>query len=443
VSPTPALGRRSHKGRPLSPPVNNEQTAGFTRNAQAPDPMSSLSHRHCMVVLNYYPIGEPRVLREVEALGQAGAAVDVICLRGPGEPAREAFGTGHIYRLPMGRDKRRGVVGQFAEYLAFFILAFIRLTQLHLRRGYQVVQVHNLPDFLVFAALVPRLTGSAILLDLHDLMPEFFASRFGGRHRAGLRLVRLQERLSCRFSHHVITVTQPWREALIARGLPPEKCSVVMNVADDHIFRPLARPLGAAGQLHCLYHGNLTRRYGLDLVLHALARARREAPGLRLTLHGWGEFLPELRQLAQSLDLDGAVTFSTGLVPVDELPHLLATADVGLIPYRRDAFTDGILPTKLMEYAATGLPAIVARTPVIGAYFAADMLETFEASDVDGLADCLLRLCRDPQRRAKLARNIQQFNAQHNWAAERAGYLSLVKRLAPPQRPAPLVVRGA
>ncbi len=73
--------------------------------------------------------------------------------------------------------------------------------------------MHNLPDFLVFSALPTKLRGVPVILDLHDLMPEFFAGRFGsGRAAAWIgRLVRLQERVSCRFADHVITVSEHWR----------------------------------------------------------------------------------------------------------------------------------------------------------------------------------------------------------------------------------------
>lgn len=388
-------------------------------------------HRHCMVVHNYYPIDEPRVQRQAEALADAGSEVDVICLRRPDEPAVECNGVVRIVRLPVQKGEGRGVVGHLLEYLAFFFLAFAQLTRLHLQHRYQIVQVHNLPDFLVFVALVPRLMGAAVILDLHDLMPEFFTSRFGGDlNSLPVRLIRLQEQLSCRFANHVITVTELWREALVRRGVSPSKCSVVMNVADNRIFHQ--RPLSelSDGSLHLIYHGTLTYRYGIDLALHAVAQAKAEVPSLRLTIHGRGEYLPELKRLAAELDLQEVVDFSTGLLPMDELPRLLASADVGLVPYRRDLFTDGILPTKLMEYAALGLPAIVARTPAIEAYFTKDMVEFFEAGNVDALTSCIVRLARDRNRLAELARNIVSFNCRRNWAGQRANYLSLVAYLA-------------
>ena len=383
-----------------------------------------------MVVHNYYPIGEPRVQRQAEALAQAGFEVDVICLRDHNEPATQVEEGIRIYRLPVRRDKQRGLAAQLLEYLAFFFLAFVQLTRLYFQRRYQVVQVHNLPDFLVFVALIPRLMGAAVILDLHDLMPEFFMSRFGDEGNSlPVRLIRLQEQLSCRFANHVITVTELWRETLVQRGVPPAKCSVVINVADNRIFnqRPPLEP--SEDSLHLIYHGALTHRYGVDLALRAVARARTQVPGLRLTIHGRGEYLSDLEHLAAELDLQETVVFSTRLLPMDELPRLLASADAGLVPYRRDPFTDGILPTKLMEYAALGMPAIVARTPAIEAYFTEDMVDFFEASDVNALTDCIVRLSRDRNRRAKLASNIRQFNKRYNWTTQRAEYLALMARL--------------
>jgi len=43
---------------------------------------------------------------------------------------------------------------------------------------YQLIHVHSVPDFLVFAAIVPKLLGTPVVLDIHDVLPEFYASKF-------------------------------------------------------------------------------------------------------------------------------------------------------------------------------------------------------------------------------------------------------------------------
>jgi glycosyltransferase involved in cell wall biosynthesis len=181
---------------------------------------------------------------------------------------------------------------------------------------------------------------------------------------------------------------------------------------------------------HLLYHGTLATRYGIDLILRAVAALRQELPGLRLTIHGRGDALIDLQHLAQELELGGCVTFSTEYVPMEDLPAIIASADLGIVPYRRDVFTDGILPTKLMEYAALGVPAVVARTPAIAAYFDETMVEFFTAENVDELAHSIQELNNNRLRLHELACNIRQFTQRYDWATQKAGYVGLVKSLA-------------
>jgi glycosyltransferase involved in cell wall biosynthesis len=313
------------------------------------DKNSSSHKRHCMVVFAHYPAGETRVQRQTEALINHGFEVDIICLRviySGYEPPTEVVNGAQVYRLPVTRSYgNTNFVKQLLEYLAFFFRAMWMLIRLYPRRHYQVVQVHNLPDFLVFAAWFPKLLGARLILDLHDLMPEFYAARTGrGMSNWLVRIITWQEQLSCRFANHVVTVTELWRQTLIQRGVPSDKVSVVMNVADDRIFRRPAKNGSPKDKntLQLFYHGAIVPRYGLDLVLEAVARLRDEIPGLRLTIHGDGDYRATLAELAAQLGLGDQVYFSTKLRPVSELPGLICSADGGIVPYRRDIFTDGI-----------------------------------------------------------------------------------------------------
>jgi glycosyltransferase involved in cell wall biosynthesis len=389
--------------------------------------------RHCMVVHAYYPVGETRVQREVDALVAVGYEVDVLCLRDRGEPRREREGVVTIRRLPVRRHRGTGLVVQALEYLAFFLAVLVTLTLLHHRRPYDTVQVHNLPDVLVFAAVAVKRSGSPVILDLHDLMPEFLASRTGlpMRHPAVRLLVWLEQR-SCRFADHVITVTDGWRDTLIDRGVPPAKATVVMNLADPRVFGGVVRSSRATARgerLELLYHGTITHRYGLDLLLEALATVTRDAVPVHLTVHGHGDALDDLRGLADDLALDDAVTFSTELLPTEELPRLIARADVGVVPYRSDVFTDGILPTKLLEYVATGVPAIVSSTPATRCYFDDTMVRFVTPGSSDDLAAAIRDLHGDADARTALADDARAFERRHDWETTAAAYADLVHRL--------------
>ena len=381
-----------------------------------------------MVIDNSWP--DTRVEREAHAILQRGYKVDVICVGEPGEPSREVLDGLTFYRLRLARRRGMGAAIQLLEYITFLVVAGVKLCLLDLRRRYDVVHVHNVPDFLVFAAIWPKLRGARVILDIHDLMPEFFASRFGGGGSSRLGgLVRLQERLAIAFADHVITVTEQWRQQLVDRGVQPAKVSVVMNLPNDEIFRPIPLVARTPDEPYTLlYHGTLTHRYGIDLLIEAVARARDEIP-VRLLIHGRGESLPILQQQAAALIADGTIRFSKQLVPTPELPRLLAVADVGVVPNRLDGFTDGILPTKLLEYVALGIPAIVARTSATSHYFDETMVRFFAPGDVFELKAAIVELYRQPEEARALAQRAMAFAEQHTWRATADTYARLVDGL--------------
>ena len=384
--------------------------------------------RHCMIVDNNYP--DIRVEREARALVRRGHTVEVICLRQEGDPKRARVDGVVVHRVPVRRQRGMGLAAQALEYLVFGAWAFALVTVLHLRRRFDVVQVHNVPDFLVFAALVPKLTGARVLLDLHDLMPEFFASRFGGRMDGmAVRLVRWQERISTAFADRVLTVTDLWRRTLVERGLEPSRVDVVMNLPDDGLFQrrePEVRR--EADRITVIYHGTLTYRYGVDQLVRAVAVLRDRLP-VHLIIHGRGELVSNLEALVAELGIADRVVMSTQLLPTAALPDLIAQADIGVVPNRNDVFTDGILPTKLMEYAALGIPAVVARSTATTAYFDDSMVRYVEPDDVPALAAAIEELAVDPDRRLALARAAQFFTDRYAWSREAERYIDIVEHM--------------
>jgi glycosyltransferase involved in cell wall biosynthesis len=386
-----------------------------------------------MVVQSYYPF-DVRVRRETEALVEQGCSVDVICRQQGFEPRLESMGAVTVHRLALG-EKKWGLFTQLFEYVAFAFLAFLKVTQLHIRHRFDVVQVHNLPDFLVFSALVPRLTGSRIILDIHDLMPEFFCSRYKkSLNSFGVSLVRWQESLSCRFAHRVITVTELWKETLIQRGVPKDKCFVVMNLADPAYFERSSRnsrdsfPRSEAFRL--IYHGTLAHRYGLDLLLKALQQVKNEIPNVYLRIHGRGPFTETVQTMVGELGLENHVEITLDFLSPSDLSSLIRSFDLGVVPYRRDVFTDGILPTKLLEYVALGIPALVAKTDVISRYFDDNAVEFFESEDVGDLARHIVHLYRDKERRKQLVSNSGEFNTVYSWPRQKDAYVRFVEQVA-------------
>ena len=87
-------------------------------------------------------------------------------------------------------------------------------------RRYSLVHVTAPPDIMVFSAIVPKLFGARIILDIHDIGPELFMRKLNvGEDRLVVRLIKLLERLSASFADHVITVTDFWKDKLAARSV--------------------------------------------------------------------------------------------------------------------------------------------------------------------------------------------------------------------------------
>lgn len=402
-----------------------------------------MSKRHCMIVHAYYPVGETRVQREAAALADEGFDVTVVCLRDRGEPPHEIVDGIRVRRLGVRRNRGSSMLAQAFEYLRFLVYAGVWVTFAHMRRRIDVIQVHTPPDALVFAAAVPKMMGAKVILDIHDLLPEFFAARTGRDiDDAAISVVKAEERLSCWLADRVVTVTSHWQSELEGRGVPPAKLAVVMNLADTRLFRDVRAKEPESDRFVVLYHGTFTERYGVDLLVEATAELAAEIPGLEVRLVGDGDQRSALERRVRSLGLDEVISISDGMVGPDRLVEILADADVGVVPNRADVFTDSLLPTKLLEYVMIGIPAVVAETAGVRRYFDGRMVSYFRPGEARALADRLLELYQDPGLRSSMVDRASAFNVSHSWDDEAARYVSLVRGLIEVEANADSVLEG-
>jgi glycosyltransferase involved in cell wall biosynthesis len=387
--------------------------------------------RDVLVVAHSYFPSDPRIRKEVDSLLEAGKTVDVVCLRGPGQAARERTGPLRVRRLPVARHRGAGLLTYLLEYATFLVMAKVYVGLAWLRGRHRVVQVHTLPDPLVFAAAVPRLLGARVVLDMHELAPEFFQSRY--RLRKGhpaLRLLELAERASCAFAHHVITVSEPVAEVLASRSMPRHRITVVMNTA------PTSAPGGGGGTRRpdgpftLIYAGLLSDLYDMETALRALAALRQAGHrDIRLRLVGDGPALPRLREMAAALELGDAVAFE-GRVAPERVKPMLEAADAGLVPLAPLPYMEYALPTKLFESLAAGHPVITTRMRTIGHYFGEDALCYVDPADPQDLAARILELRDAPAERARLAARGLAAAAPLGWETQAERYVRLLDALA-------------
>ena len=206
-----------------------------------------------------------------------------------------------------------GAARYLGSYARFFAGALARVTVLDAANRFDVIEAHNMPDFLAFAALAPKLRGASLILNLHDTFPELFATTFDRAFDSlPVRVVRIQERLSARFVDALVTVTEEAGERLASRGVAARRNLVIMNSPDEGIFGPQREPKGLpeVGEIRGIYHGGLAHRFGVEILIEAVAHVRRADPRLSLHICGGGSTRERLVSLAGQLDSAG-ITFST------------------------------------------------------------------------------------------------------------------------------------
>lgn len=379
----------------------------------------------CMVAYaNYFT--DARIKNYVGALLRQGFQVDVLALGR--RDAAELPGFRLFSMAEKHWSDRPG--GYIIAQLRFLLWATWRLVILSAREPYQFVHVHNMPDFLVFSALAPRLRGARVILDVHDTMPEHYATKFDlDLTSPVIAFLRWEERISAAFADLVITTNSLHKTVLEEHGLPPAKIAIIMNLGNERIFVPSARD-DQAEELRLVYHGTIAERLGIDLILRAVSLARRRCPKIRLTLIGDGDYLRRAKELVAEFDLADAVDLH-GFLPVEELPAMLRNADVGVIGNRAytESKNDFMLPVKMLEYAALEIPSIVPRLRSIMSYFDETSAIFYDADDVRGLTERIVEVCEDRGllERAKLG--LRRFNRQYNWAAMEQRYMELVGNL--------------
>ncbi|MDP9481712.1 MAG: glycosyltransferase family 4 protein [Chloroflexota bacterium] len=398
-------------------------------------PLTQPARRPVAMLTHSYYEEDPRVRREAEALVAAGRPVDVYGLRRPGDDAEGLIDGVRLHRIDVQRHQGAGVGTYVREYLAFLARAGWAVSRAHRRRHYALVQVHTMPDFLVFAGLPLRTVGVPVILDFHEAMPVFFPTRFPrAASPLARRALRVQERLSIRAASHVIIVNEALRDRLVELGVRPERITVVPNSPSLSRFDPATvpgRPFMADGVLRLVYAGALTPVYELDVAIDAVARLVASRPDLdvRFEIFGRGDSEPALHERVATAGLGERVTFR-GRIPFEEVPGVLAAADIGLAPTRLDSYTRYSLSTKLFEYGAMRRPVVATRLPLVERTFGEGTVWTYEPGDADDLAQTIATVVDDAADRKRRVTRTAKRIGELAWEREVGRYLALVESLA-------------
>jgi glycosyltransferase involved in cell wall biosynthesis len=383
--------------------------------------------RVCTVAYTFYE-SDGRVMRYSEALRDRGDVTDVIALRQPGRPRIDTVRGVRVTGVQTRKINERSPRSYLGRLLLFFLRTTALLTWRHLACPYDLVHIHSVPDFLVFTAWLPKLLGAKVILDIHDILPELYASKFGVSHDSPIfKALLFVERVSASFADHIISANDLWQETLVRRSVAPHKATVLLNFPDRSIFYKRGRTR-ADGKFVMIYPGTLNRHQGVDIAIEAFAKIKDYLPYAELHICGSGPALSELTRLVSERGLRHRVHFK-GMLPLHEIAPVIENADLGLVPKRNDSFGNEAFSTKILEFMAMGVPVIVSDTKIDRYYFNDALVKFFRAGNVDDLASRMLELSGDPTARSYLIENGLQFIQENSWQFKKKLYLELVNVL--------------
>jgi glycosyltransferase involved in cell wall biosynthesis len=343
-----------------------------------------------------------RVRRYAEALVKRGDQVDAIALAREGQPSFQLIKGVRVFQIQKRTIDETGPVSYLIKLLSFFFRSAWFLTVSHLREPYDIIHVHSVPDFEVFATLIPRLMGARVILDIHDIVPEFYGSKFKvGERSLIFRMLVLLERLSIAYSNHVIISNHLWYEKLVKRSVRPEKCTAIINYPDLSIFSRRPRPTPPNGDFVMCYPGGITWHQGLDIAIQAVSLLRDRVPHLKFLIVGDGPDREKLKGMILREHLEDRVSIS-GFVPLERVAEIVASSDLGVVPKRKDSFGNEAFSTKIMEFMAMNVPVVASRTLIDEHYFTEEMVQFFDSGNAEDLADRILYLIQNPGHRSAL-----------------------------------------
>lgn len=259
------------------------------------------------------------------------------------------------------------------------------------------------------------------------------------------RATRALETYALRRVDYVVCICQGLRDDVVARGISPQRVTVVPNAVDPARFTgartrdvALAAELGLVEGRTLGFAGSFFAFEGLDLALRAMPLIVRTHADARLVLIGDGEQAQALRALAAELGIDRYVIF-VGRVPHAQMARYYSVLDVLLYPRISKRITELVTPLKPLEAMVQGKPVLASD---VGGH--RELIEPgvtgvlHRPGSVDSIAAEAIRLLDDPAAAAALGRRARvRVLAERTWKANAARYTALYASLMPSVRGLP------
>ncbi len=346
-----------------------------------------------------------RVIREANALVNAGWGVTVISPKYPDDPVYKKISK-NLRAYFYAKPTMESILGHVIEgFCSLFFGTFLTFW-VFVRHGFSVFHACNPMDLLWVIALPYKLLGKKFIFDQHDLVPELMQSRgFKNPKSKIFKTLVWLEKNSYRLADTVIATNESYKETAIERGRKkPEDVFVVRNGPDLDNFKIVPPKKGLKNKAEILvgYLGNMNPQDGTEYLLKAAEEIIKKwgIANIKFVFVGGGSSQPDLHEESLNMGLESHVKF-TGRIPDDEMLSVLSACDICVQPDPFNPLNDKSTMNKVLEYMALEKPVI-----------AFDLKETrvscgdaalyAKTNDVIDLADKIIYLTNNPELRSHM-----------------------------------------
>ncbi|MBN1604969.1 MAG: glycosyltransferase [Chitinispirillaceae bacterium] len=361
------------------------------------------TNKVCIISKYVYP-DDTRLCQQIKVLNRFNVSCDVLCLKRIEQENFESLSNIRIFRINRIKLIKKNLFNYLIDTLTFMITAFTKLCFLSIKNSYRIIVVHTLPEFIVLTAFFHKLSGSAIVLDGRDLSVDLIGSRWPGYiNRILKQIAILVEKIVVKTCDEIITASSGFKKSLLLRGVPEEKLTVLLNTADEVIFKYVENHENEiiSEKASLIYHGTVSERFGIIIAVKAMDLILRQIPFSVLHIYGMYNlrYRNTIERLIQKLNLENSVILHEA-VPQKNIYEHIITMDIGVVPYMNDHFMNIALSTKTFEYVASGLPVVASRLRSTKELFNDDCIWYTEPENPADLAKKVIEVCLDPVARA-------------------------------------------
>jgi glycosyltransferase involved in cell wall biosynthesis len=259
---------------------------------------------------------------------------------------------------------------------------------------------------------------------MHEIMPEFFMSKFKVpvRHPV-VRVLLFLERISLKFADEVITINEPIKNIFQARAIPGKPITVVMNTISG--WDSDGRKRRHKG-FNCVYHGTVTDLYGLDAAIEGFSEACRQCGDMNFHIFGGGPQVAQLKRMTKDLKIEARVIFH-GEMLHSQLIDSLGEMDLGILAIRKDIFLNLSFSNKLAEYVYLRIPVISSDLDATKYYFTGEDILYFEAGNSRDLSEKIVFAYMNRGQIQKMAESAYEKARAFGWEIMAERYLNVVE----------------